>query len=227
MSNYTYHGTRDLISLPGRSVQTFPSGLVRVERSFLCRKDDVAKYRNTLRVNEPMPFDDGSPAIDSLFIFPEPQEAVRDDGFVEFRVTTYGRTNIFSEIAIERSTFLSSYIDQTQTPTSTITTPVASLNEVYIIRGVLPSSESAAALLTPPEINNPLVIPIGTNAPLVPGTIVFPNDTITSGGAILTRNQTTLIRLLIESVSSTNFGLWNEYSVSWRTDAFVSNTYRQ
>jgi len=93
MNNYTYHGTRDLIALPGRSVQTYPSGLVRVERSFMCRKSDVARYRNILRVNEPMPFDDGAPAIDGLFIFPEPQEQVRDDGFVEFRVTAYGRTS--------------------------------------------------------------------------------------------------------------------------------------
>jgi len=93
MSNYTYHGTSDLIVLPGRSVQTYPSGLVRVERSFACRKADVARYRNILRVNEPMPYDDGAPTIDGLFIFPEPQEQVRDDGFVEFRVTAYGRTN--------------------------------------------------------------------------------------------------------------------------------------
>jgi hypothetical protein len=93
MSNYNYHGTRDLIAMPGRSVQTFPSGLVRVERSFMCRKDDAARYRNILRVNEPMPFDDGAPAFDGLFIFPDPQEQVRDDGFAEFRVTAYGRTN--------------------------------------------------------------------------------------------------------------------------------------
>jgi hypothetical protein len=93
MSSYQYHGTRDLIAMPGRSVQTFPSGLVRVERSFMCRKGDVARYRNILRVNEPMPFDDGAPAIDGLYIFPEVQEQVRDDGFVEFRVTAYGRTN--------------------------------------------------------------------------------------------------------------------------------------
>jgi hypothetical protein len=105
MSNYTYHGTRDLIAMPGRSVQTFPSGLVRVERSFMCRKADVARYRNALRVNEPMPFDDGAPAIDGLFIFPEPQEQVRDDGFVEFRVTAYGRTGETG--VIEKNTFFS------------------------------------------------------------------------------------------------------------------------
>jgi hypothetical protein len=93
MSNYTYHGTSDLIAMPGRSVQTYPSGLVRVERYFMCRKDDAARYRNVLRINEPMPYDDGAPSIDGLFIFPHQQEQVRDDGFVEFRVTAYGRSN--------------------------------------------------------------------------------------------------------------------------------------
>jgi len=90
---YTYHGTSNLIALPNRTVQTYPSGLVRVERSFVCRKADVAKNRNTIRVNERMPMDDGAPAFDGLYIFPEPQEIVRDDGFVEFRVTAYGRTS--------------------------------------------------------------------------------------------------------------------------------------
>jgi hypothetical protein len=93
MSNYTYHGTSDLIAMPGRSVQTYPSGLVRVERSFMCRKADVEKYRKEIKVGNKMPKDDGAPAIDGLFIFPDPQEQVRDDGFVEFRVTAYGRTN--------------------------------------------------------------------------------------------------------------------------------------
>jgi hypothetical protein len=90
---YTYHGTSNLIALPGRTVQTFPSGLVRVERSFVCRKADAATYRKQIKVGEKMPSDDGAPAIDGLYIFPDPQESVRDDGFVQFRVTAYGRTN--------------------------------------------------------------------------------------------------------------------------------------
>jgi hypothetical protein len=101
---YTYHGTSELIALPNRTVQTYPSGLVRVERSFVCRKDQVAKFRNTLRVNELMPFDTGAPAIDGLYIFPEPQEVVRDDGFVEFRVTAYGRTNTEGSYAVNKIT---------------------------------------------------------------------------------------------------------------------------
>ena len=90
---YTYHGTSNLIALPGRTVQTYPSGLVRVERSFVCRKADVATYRKQIKVGDKMPNDDGAPAIDGLYIFPDPQENTRDDGFVEFRVTAYGRTN--------------------------------------------------------------------------------------------------------------------------------------
>lgn len=91
--SYTYHGTTDLIALPNRTVQTYPSGLVRVERSFVCRKAQAATYRRAIKVGEKMPLDDGAPAIDGLYIFPDPSEVVRDDGFVEFRVTAYGRTN--------------------------------------------------------------------------------------------------------------------------------------
>jgi hypothetical protein len=90
---YTYHGTSNLIALPNRTVQTFPSGLVRVQRSFVCRKADAATYRKQIKVGEKMPSDDGEPAIDGLYIFPDPQELVRNDGFYEFRVTAYGRTN--------------------------------------------------------------------------------------------------------------------------------------
>jgi hypothetical protein len=91
---YTYHGTRNLISSPERSVQTFPSGLVRVERRYMCRSGDEARYRAELAAGNTLPNDDGSPSIDGLYIFPDPQEQRREDGFIEFRVTAYGRTNV-------------------------------------------------------------------------------------------------------------------------------------
>ena len=90
---YTYHGTSNLIALPNRTVQTYPSGLVRVERSYVCRKADAARNRSRFQVGEFLPNDNGSPAIDGLYIFPDAQETVRDDGFVEFKVAAYGRTN--------------------------------------------------------------------------------------------------------------------------------------
>jgi hypothetical protein len=93
MSNYNYHGTRDLIVLPGRSVQTFPSGLVRVDRTYACRAEDANRFRQQFAVGNPLPFDDGSPAIDGAFIFPNATEESSDDGFYRFNVSGYGRTS--------------------------------------------------------------------------------------------------------------------------------------
>jgi hypothetical protein len=91
---YTYHGTSQLIALPNRTVQTYPSGLVRVERSFVCQKGLAEQKRRIFRLGAQMPNEVNSVAIDGLFIFPDPSEVMRDDGFVEFRVTAYGRTNL-------------------------------------------------------------------------------------------------------------------------------------
>lgn len=91
--SYTYHGTTDLVALPNRTVQTYPSGLVRVEQSFVCRKSQAATYRSRLKAGEKMPISDSAPAIDGLYIFPDAAQAPRDDGFFEFRVTAYGRTS--------------------------------------------------------------------------------------------------------------------------------------
>lgn len=90
---YIYHGTRNLINIAGRSVQTFPSGLVRVERTYACRRGDEARYRADLKAGSILPNDIGEPAIDGLYIFPDTQEQTREDGFTDFRVSAYGRTN--------------------------------------------------------------------------------------------------------------------------------------
>jgi hypothetical protein len=88
-----------------------------------------------------MPDDDGAPAIDGLYIFPEPQEAVRDDGFVEFRVTAYGRTNATGAIEtnFEVGGFNYSTID-TQLPPQPPTF-VSAIIPRYTQKIVLQSSE--------------------------------------------------------------------------------------
>jgi hypothetical protein len=91
-TNHIYHGTRNLISLPGRSVTTFPSGLIRIDKSYACRLNLAARYRTFFEVGQPLPDDDGAPSIDGAFIYPDAQETRREDGFVEFRVSAYGRT---------------------------------------------------------------------------------------------------------------------------------------
>jgi len=196
--SYQYHGTANLIALPNRTVQTYPSGLVRVERSFVCRKDSVTRFRNTIKVNEPMPFDDGAPAIDGLYIFPEPQEFVRDDGFVEFRVTAYGRYRLDAELeeGAVQGTYFYDFVTETITNEGVSVSGNSgfgeSLNSVYNFRRVLSQGESLSSLLEPPEISNPQVIPF----------TVIPAD-----------QQS--IRLELRQVSSVNFGLWSEWAYTY------------
>lgn len=77
----------------GRSASTFSSGLVRVDRKFVCATVDAATHRSTLTVGNDMPDGNSVPAIDGLKIFPAPQEIERGDGFTDFIVSAYGRTS--------------------------------------------------------------------------------------------------------------------------------------
>ena len=82
-----------LIPQPGRAVSTFPSGLVRVNQTYLGLTSQAATHRATLVVGNDMPDGDSSPCIDGLKIFPEVQERRREDGFTEYIVSAYGRAN--------------------------------------------------------------------------------------------------------------------------------------
>ena len=90
-----------LIAQPGRAVNTFPSGLVRVDQVYLGLTSQAATHRATLAVGNDMPDGDSSPCIDGLKIFPEVQERRREDGFTEFIVSAYGRSKATATIARE------------------------------------------------------------------------------------------------------------------------------
>lgn len=83
-----------------RTISTFPSGLVRVDQTFVCKTSAAATHRDALAVGSIFP--NGSyinnawtayPSIEGFKIFPEVQEVQRTDGFTEFKVSGYGRTN--------------------------------------------------------------------------------------------------------------------------------------
>jgi hypothetical protein len=80
-----------LIAQPGRAVNTFPSGLVRVDQTYLGLTSQATAHRATLAIGNNMPDGDSSPCIDGLKIFPEVQEIRREDGFTEYLVSAYGR----------------------------------------------------------------------------------------------------------------------------------------
>jgi hypothetical protein len=250
MSNYTYHGTSDLIAMPGRSVQTYPSGLVRVERSFMCRKADVARYRNTFRVNEPMPFDDGAPAIDGLFIFPEPQEQVRDDGFVEFRVTAYGRTSLggFLETRYLQGVFDSSvttnefilggltiglipfYVQKIilqNQEISVFDSPVAENINPTSVQMRTSSGENSSYSFVPFDIWKNYMASGATETLKYKGFEFYPPwmDIDESRSASVTLREGSF--LIQDTIQSTNFGIFNEYTITYRSAYAISFNYTQ
>ena len=209
--SYQFHGTTDLVALPNRTVQTYPSGLVRVERSFVCRKDRVARFRNTIKVNEPMPFDDGAPAIDGLYIFPEPQELVRDDGFVEFRVTAYGRTGFVPppEITAVKDFVVETILTITRdeegefVSSSQGAITYRALSEVYTYRLVVVAGQPLDSLVEPPSISPRIFIQQN------PGQ----------------RQISPRIIVYAENFSATNFGFWNEWTYSYKAYGSASSTF--
>jgi hypothetical protein len=189
--------------MPGRSVQTFPSGLVRVERSFMCRKADVARYRNALRVNEPMPFDDGAPSLDGIFIFPEPQEQVRDDGFVEFRMTAYGRTTqsdyILRGSALITVPLTAQTFNSSTGATASVTILPRAIGDVFTIKRVLTLATATASVVQIPESLTPEINFI--SPPTDVGTYAIEK------------------RLFLSQLSSVNFGVFSEFTYTYETTA--------
>jgi hypothetical protein len=80
-----------LIPQGGRTVATFPSGLCRVDQTFICPTSNESTHRAALAVGNDFPGDD-APSVVGLKIFPDVQEVRGADGFTEFRVSGYGRT---------------------------------------------------------------------------------------------------------------------------------------
>ena len=94
MSIIIYEKNPDgLIATGDRNVSTFPSGLCRVDQTFVCRSSMAASHRLNLSVGSNFP-NGNMPAVDGLKIYPEVQETKRSDGFTEFKVSAYGRTSL-------------------------------------------------------------------------------------------------------------------------------------
>jgi hypothetical protein len=83
----------ELIAQPGRSVQNFPGGLVRVDQTYLGETASRESHRAICAVANPMPDGNQDPSMEGLFIYPDVNEIEREDGFTEYRVSAYGRRN--------------------------------------------------------------------------------------------------------------------------------------
>lgn len=72
-------------------VKTFPSGLVLVSQEYAVPRGQEDTYAAAFAVGQPLAVD--SPAIDGLYIFPEPEWRDSGDGFTRLTVSAYGRWN--------------------------------------------------------------------------------------------------------------------------------------
>jgi hypothetical protein len=86
----------------------FPSGLVRLEQTFVCLEDDIQTQRATLANGKLYPLDfEGTTlkrpvdVIDGFYIYPQPTEKMRGDGFAELYVTAFGRLNETGKTTLE------------------------------------------------------------------------------------------------------------------------------
>jgi hypothetical protein len=88
---YQFIGKQGPFWQPDTRVQTYPSGLVLIQRTLVCTKTHVAQTRQTVAQGAPLPC--SAPTLEPVSIFPTPQETERD-GFVYFDVSGYGRANL-------------------------------------------------------------------------------------------------------------------------------------
>jgi hypothetical protein len=161
MSQQFYKKTPPLdpkIYLPGRTQETFPSGLLKVTRSYACLPSEVGSVqtvlgggasvlsvRDQLKAGNVLP-DKGAQTSDAvggpIIIFPDPTELKRDDGMIEFRVTAYGRSTLNFNITQSdvRGTYFETFRNEAaNVPFSFSVRPA--LNRQYIVRGVLQTSQ--------------------------------------------------------------------------------------
>ena len=85
---WTFLGTNTLVWQPDTRVTAFPSGLVLVQRSAVCRNTYLTTARGSITLGAALPCD--SPSTVTVFQFPRAQEIHEGNGFVRFDVSGYG-----------------------------------------------------------------------------------------------------------------------------------------
>ncbi|MBU6182627.1 MAG: hypothetical protein KGR46_07440 [Verrucomicrobia bacterium] len=210
-------------------VKTFPSGLVLVSQEYAVPRGQEDTYAAAFAVGQPLAVD--SPAIDGLYIFPEPEWRDSGDGFTRLTVSAYGRSKMPSANSFERNSFKNSYLYMQsffQGPTSSLLTTISSsfpaISDTFTQRGVFLSS-------TPPPLQKPtsaapLVLPgPAFNTPLVAGTVVT-GSTFQHAGQTWEPIKTTHLDIYLNGYTVTNFGTFSEFVVVWESFAQVGDGYR-
>ena len=75
----------------GNTIQTFPSGLLRVDQEYVVPTETASEFYNTFPIGQELA-DIASPAVDGVFVFPQPQYKDNGNGLTTINVSAFGRT---------------------------------------------------------------------------------------------------------------------------------------
>lgn len=206
-----------LIPQPGRAVNTFPSGLVRVDQTYIGLTSHASTHRAILAVGNDMPDGDSSPCIDGLKIFPEVQERCREDGFTEYLVSAYGRINsignktfskTLSEIEVQYT------VVNTRPPHSSIPDPTKKSLQT-INDKVIWKFASKKTVLPSLVFGSPLKIYLvngGSTAPFYLS-LIFDSSNYNQDGIDPVTSKNLNVKTQVVSAENINFGDWDEWTV--------------
>jgi len=216
-----------LIAQPGRSVSTFPSGLVRVEQSYMGLTVNATTNRATLAVGNNLPDGDSSPCIDGLKIFPEVQERRREDGWTEYIVSAYGRINT---IGSTQSTFEDGFfiLQSTTSFNGQITGGQENrpcVNEVIAVQNVVPHSELPTKKI-PLGVEIRVWVENAETGEFTPLADVYPEGTVEVQSCPecsrnITTTSPTIINATLISNESKSFGDFDEKIMTYRASGIV------
>jgi hypothetical protein len=177
-----------------KSVQTSRSGLIRVEQEYKTLTSTVATDAATFAIGNVLNV--ASPALDSLYIYPEPQWREEAGGFSTISVSAYGRTRTGYTVEEQIKPGTGFQIDTTPgEPPTTAQTEVSLLKTYFVCRYVTATGEDSPITASELESRFKLYNTDGTDYPI-----------FRSGYS----------QVLVPSFAfseSVNFGYWTEWTV--------------
>ena len=226
MTLYNSFNPSDLIPQAGRTVTTFPSGLIRVDQSFLTESSALFTSRALVAVGNDAPGGDSSPSVDGLKIFPEAQERQREDGFTEFMVSSYGRTSSpgTAVLGVELVTLTASYsFTYTPAPPEQPVTWNWSIKEEWLVdtwtvsKTMLASEPNSTISLTPPALSKFLKKREFSGSR--PGMNVPGGGVSTPGGSSIGADWDSVLA----SIDRRNFGHFDDVVIVYKLSGTVSD----
>jgi hypothetical protein len=199
------------VALEGtKRVKTFPSGLVLVTQDYAVPRGQEADYAATFAVGQPLEVD--SPAIDGLYIFPEPEWVDSGDGFTRLTVTAYGRSNTAPKYEYSAVRYIMDVSTNTVNPdtgeSNVQNQPVVVVAQAAASRFVVPKNTTPAVSYG----GNPLKI--------------FSQQGQEMSNYSINGEPFEIIKsTYLQNINSTNFGNFEEIVCSYQVSASVYATF--